>query len=450
MNEMILEFVKGSDRLIERRRQLLCEELGGYGIIDMNIMNVSMKCAWIKRWNREKTNNVKDYPMCLAMGGEEMAMDCLDKRKVEGTGLFLLIDIMECWQRFKVEFYKMGRNREEIIVFENRMLEGMEDNLELRIFGRNRYVGLRDRLRNVRYKDLHDIDGMLLDMNTINRNLRVNINWAEYFRMRAEIEHIEDSLGERLDEVEGTTLDEVVNSRAKGCKKFRMAMVGRRSYSYMQNDPRVIASGRTLIGNGIEEMSRVRIEVNFGIWKISFLEARFKEFVFRLMQGKLYVNQILANFAEVRPQCTFCVILEKRRMRQENIEEGGAEWLNRVNRQRHESIAHLFWECTAVRKLIDDVGNWLAGSNRRKFTKEKFFSGIEDISPQNIRMCVAIVHYIKFIVYECKLRHQLPTLTHVRHELEGLGKLFNNREDWREQVEDIPELVYRMMEDDNG
>jgi hypothetical protein len=105
------------------------------------------------------------------MGGEEMAMDCLDKRKVEETGLFLLIDIMECWQRFKVEYYRMGRNREEIIVFENRMLEGMEDTLELRIFGRNRYDGLRDRMRNVRYKDLHNIDGMLLDMNTINRNL---------------------------------------------------------------------------------------------------------------------------------------------------------------------------------------------------------------------------------------------------------------------------------------
>jgi hypothetical protein len=42
MNDLIIEFVEGSDRPIEQRRQLLCEELGGYGIIDMNIMNVSM------------------------------------------------------------------------------------------------------------------------------------------------------------------------------------------------------------------------------------------------------------------------------------------------------------------------------------------------------------------------------------------------------------------------
>jgi hypothetical protein len=62
------------------------------------------------------------------------------------------------------------------------------------------------------------------------------------------------------------------------------------------------------------------------------------------------------------------------------------------------------------------VGNWLANTNGRKFSKEKFFSGIEDKSPQNIRMCVVIVHYIKFIVYECKLRHQIPTMTHIRYE----------------------------------
>jgi hypothetical protein len=65
-----------------------------------------------------------------------------------------------------------------------------------------------------------------------------------------------------------------------------------------------------------------------------------------------------------------------------------------------------------------------------------------------MRICIVIVHYIKFILYECKIRYQLPTMTHMRYEIEGLGKLFGKREEWREQIEDIPELVYRMMEDD--
>jgi hypothetical protein len=48
INEILLEFVKGRDRLIERRRQLLCPELGGYGLVDAKIMNVCMKASWVE------------------------------------------------------------------------------------------------------------------------------------------------------------------------------------------------------------------------------------------------------------------------------------------------------------------------------------------------------------------------------------------------------------------
>jgi hypothetical protein len=251
MNELIIDFVRGTDRPIERRRQLLCEELGGYGIIDMNVMNISMKCAWIKRWIKEKTENVIDYPVSIIFGDEDIVLDCLDRRRVNGTGLILLCNILECWHKFKLEFYKVGRNREEIILFENRMVDGMEDTLEVRIFGRVRYARLRDRLKGVRYKDVVGEDGMLLDMNVINRKFGVNITWAEYFRFRAEVEAMIESLGEKIDEEESRTLEEVMASKAKGCKKFRMAMVGKRSQFYRQNDPRQIASGRTLLVNGI-------------------------------------------------------------------------------------------------------------------------------------------------------------------------------------------------------
>jgi hypothetical protein len=52
MNEILPNFIKGRDRLIERRRQLLHTALGGYGMVDMNIMNACMKASWIERWKR--------------------------------------------------------------------------------------------------------------------------------------------------------------------------------------------------------------------------------------------------------------------------------------------------------------------------------------------------------------------------------------------------------------
>jgi hypothetical protein len=47
INEVLLEFVRGHDRLIERRRQLLCSRLGGYGLLNANVMNLCMKATWI-------------------------------------------------------------------------------------------------------------------------------------------------------------------------------------------------------------------------------------------------------------------------------------------------------------------------------------------------------------------------------------------------------------------
>jgi hypothetical protein len=53
INQILLNFVQGRDRMIQRRRQLLYPALGEYGFVDANIMNVCMKAAWIKRWKRE-------------------------------------------------------------------------------------------------------------------------------------------------------------------------------------------------------------------------------------------------------------------------------------------------------------------------------------------------------------------------------------------------------------
>jgi hypothetical protein len=72
------------------------------------------------------------------MGGDDILLDCLDRRKVERTRLWLLIDIMDCWQKFKNDFYRIGNNREEMLLFGNRMLDEMQETLEVRIFGRVR------------------------------------------------------------------------------------------------------------------------------------------------------------------------------------------------------------------------------------------------------------------------------------------------------------------------
>jgi hypothetical protein len=445
MNEIMTEFVRGRDRVIENRRKNLCAELGGYGIIDMNVMNISMKCSWIKRWKEEQT--CADYPRAIVMGEGNVELDRIVRSEENDGSYSLLTDIRNCWHKLKTEFYRRGSNREEILLFENDTFTEEGRGLESVIFGRGRYTQLADRIRDIRVKDIVDDDMELQDRNLINRKFRTNISWAEYFRLREEVTRIDTELGERLDQEDSMTLNEWMESNRKGAKRFREVLVGRRSQEYKSSDPREIASGITLWGNGVAEMNRVRIELNFSAWNINCLEAGFKDFLFKLVHGKLYLNQIAAHFSDTRPQCTFCTIEEQKRLQIERIAEDSVIWNTRINGLHHESVTHLFWECQYVRRVINELGNRLAGTVGRIFTKAQFFGGLDDISIMNMKMSILIVHYIKYYIFKCRLRHRLPYFSHGIYDIGWLFEILAKREVWREQVEDIAEITQRMMTD---
>ena len=175
------------------------------------------------------------------------------------------------------------------------------------------------------------------------------------------------------------------------------------------------------------------------------LDADYKNFLFKLVQGRLYMNQALAHFANVRPACTFCSIAEKKKMRGEGIEEDGRVWLERINRLSHESVSHLLWDCQHSRVVINGVGQRLSGTIGTTFNKKEFMSGLEDISIANVKLTIILVHFIKYQIYICKCRHRLPTVPQIMYEWEGLRYNLSKVEYWREPLEDIRELVTRMM-----
>jgi hypothetical protein len=63
----------------------------------------------------------------------------------------------------------------------------------------------------------------------------------------------------------------------------------------------------------------------------------------------------------------------------------------------------------------------------------------------NMKMSILIVHYIKYYIFKCRLRHRLPYFSHGIYDIGWL--ILAKRELWREQVEDIAEITQRMMTD---
>jgi hypothetical protein len=198
-------------------------------------------------------------------------------------------------------------------------------------------------------------------MADINARWRVHINRAEYFRLREELVRIKEKFGNTADVRDGRELNDFIQSKKTGCKRKRMIFVGRRTKWYAERDPKLIASAVTLWGQDLDGMSRTLVELNFSAWSIMRLDVGFKEFLFKFTQGRLYLNQALANFANVRPACTFCSISCVRRMKAEGLTEEEQEWNNRLNRLRHENVQHLFWECEHVRTVINNVGLRISG-----------------------------------------------------------------------------------------
>jgi hypothetical protein len=234
----------------------------------------------------------------------------------------VLNNIIECWSKFKENFYDVGKNIRKAIVFENDILgENGLMGVKEAVFERRRYTQLREGLRNLRIENITNEEGHLLTMADINFRWRVDINWAEYFRLREQMERIIEKFGNTADEREGRELNEFILSKKTGCKRYRMIFVGRRTKWYKEIDPKLIASAISLWGRDLDEMRRTQVELNFGAWSIMRLDTGFKEFMFELVQGRLYLNQALSNFANVRPACTFCSIVCIRRMKTKGLIE---------------------------------------------------------------------------------------------------------------------------------
>jgi hypothetical protein len=79
------------------------------------------------------------------------------------------------------------------------------------------------------------------------------------------------------------------------------------------------------------------------------------------------------------------------------------------------------------------------------FKKKEFMSGLEDISIKNMKMTILIVHFIKYQIYISKCRYKLPSVPQIMYEWEGLKFNLSRGEIWREPIEDIRELVTRMV-----
>jgi hypothetical protein len=433
INEVLLSFVKGNDRLIERRRQGLCQALGGYGIMDVNTLNVCMKASWVERWKRELPE--RDYMAAIVWnqqdGYETWKIDC---RNIRGKGLRIMEDIIIAWNKFRKNFYEWGNNINMAELFGNSALFDDGETMEEKVFTGERQNVMRDALRGKMIRDVCNVEGSILDKIVVEQRLGVILSWVEYFRLRTETNGITQRFPRKIEGLcSEQNLEEFTTGKKRGCKRYRRIMEGRYSRLYVLNTPIVIPSAITLWGNYVENMGRDLVEANFKLWSCATLDSVYKDFLFKYVHGKLYLNSQLAHFADVTRACTFCKIQEEKTMRFENVVQNSPEYTRRIEDLNRETVSHLLWDCRWVNSIIQRTLRDLLNENRL-VDKNKFMGGWGMENKKAQEVILIVIHYMKFVIYVCRNRRVIPTLTHMRYELGELMGMLNKRRKWQNEL----------------
>ena len=246
---------------------------------------------------------------------------------------------------------------------------------------------------------------------------------AEYFRLRNLLGEIQRIFG--LISNKGKGLDEFIRHKKRKGGQLRKIITGKLSDQYKQNDPRNVPSAVTLWGEfGLNEVSRELVETNFSTWGMSKLSTNFRGFLFKLVQGRLYLNNVLANIHNESNKCTFCEISAKADLNRRGIVEGDAVYDYYLSIQPVETISHLFWDCIHVQDIIHKFYRWIRNFDwyrgNAQIDKKDFFIGMEHAFKGVVTADIIWKHYVKFYIYQCRARKKLPTFASLRYEFEGM------------------------------
>jgi hypothetical protein len=108
---------------------------------------------------------------------------------VSQKGMSLMTVIYEAYQKFKNEYLHFGNNINTTELFSNNaIMEEGGQSMEEVVFGRGRYEEIRHRIGNKAAGEVCTREGGMISKEETERVFGLRINWAEYFRLRVEIE----------------------------------------------------------------------------------------------------------------------------------------------------------------------------------------------------------------------------------------------------------------------
>ncbi len=140
------------------------------------------------------------------------------------------------------------------------------------------------------------------------------------------------------------------------------------------------------------------------------------------------------------------MIHEEKQMKNENVLRDGPEYLRRLSMLSAETVSHLFWGCRWTNSTIQSTFNRLTDENNRTVDVNKYMGGWVIEKKWNLELILIVIHFVKYVIYVCRNRRILPSVVHVRYEIEELFKILGKRKKWRGYLTNLGETLKGIFE----
>ena len=265
-------------------------------------------------------------------------------------------------------------------------------------------------------------DERVKDKVDIEEILGMRMNMAEYFRLRMccmELSRIFGPINSR-----GASLDTFMREKRRGGGALRKMLSSKVSNINKDWNPRTIPSAITLWGAEVINADVKLIQQNFNLWGISRLSSEFRNFLFKFVHGRLYLNNVLRRIDGQSDKCTFCTIVAKRELEARGIAVDRPEFQYYLDIQPQETVDHLFWSCEKVNIIVQQIYRWIRNLDwyrgNETISKKSFFQGISHEWSNVVQVDLIWKHYVKFQIFMYRGKKKLPTFPNIKHELDGI------------------------------
>jgi hypothetical protein len=374
-----------------------------------------------------------DYTGELIIRDRDGSYERIGNNHTRGDNGVIIREILSSWNIFHGQFVDLGNNIMEAEIFNNGIMTVNGIYLEQVIFTGERIRELDNRLLGIKLKNLILENRVVKEKIDIEQANGINLSWVEYFTLRTACQGIVNN--NRGGDSTGISKSEFMERGKLNCAKLRKVLEGKLSEKYMNNNPNTMASLVTLWGVGVEEKGRIFVEWNLKSWTVPMLDPAFKDFCFKLLHGRLYLNSALSHFMDVQPWCTFCLLSKRKELSNRGILEDSPVYGIEIQRLERETIKHCFLECDLVRNTVYKTINKITKTMNERILEKAYWEGGERVSKIETVISILIVRYIQFGIYRCRNRRSVPTVVSLYDEVNGLFEILWRKISWRESLQ---------------